>query len=25
LKTLTQMFGYLNILSNHGVIDDFVY
>jgi hypothetical protein len=25
LKTLTQVFGYLNILSNHGVIDDFVY
>ena len=25
LKTLTQVFGYLNILRNHGVIDDFVY
>lgn len=25
LKTLTQMFEYLNILSNPGVVDDFVY
>lgn len=24
-KTLTQMFGYLNILSNPGVVDDFIY